>query len=126
MAYFGTILGKLTATLGMIAAAAHTAVWLGASTPDAHRWVQAGLEGSRPWAYIEVGTGSRQVSIREWPVAANHLAYVRLRHRGNRWQVVIDGRHSRWLCLRRGVAITTLETDGLAAAFVDGRIIHGK
>jgi hypothetical protein len=125
ISYFGTILGRLTATLGMILAASHTAVWLGASTPDARAWVQAGLEGSHPYAYIELGRHGHQVSFRQWVVPSSHLAHVRLRHHGHLWQVTINGHRSRWWWLRRADAITTLETDSPAVAYIDGHIVKG-
>jgi hypothetical protein len=125
VAYVGTLIGKTAATLGLLAASTHTAVWLGASTPDASRWIQAGLEGDRPYAYVEAGRGGRQVSLREWPVAPGHLARVRLQRRGDRWRVLIDGRRSRWRTIPRAVPIATLETDGPAAALIDGRLVRG-
>lgn len=123
--YFGTIVGKTLATLGMIVASSHTAVWLGASTPNARTWVQAGLEGGVPYAYIETGRRGGEVTLREWRVPSGHVAVVHLRHRGNWWRVLIDDRHSRWMRVRNAKAITTLETDGPAVALIDGRIVSG-
>lgn len=124
--YFGTLVGHKLATVGMIAAATHTAAWLGASTPGRPlTWVQGGVEGSHPYAYIERGRDGRQVSFREWPVSPTHVAHVRLIRRGDRWRVVLDGHKSVWMRVRDAQTITTLETNGPSSAFIDGRVVRG-
>lgn len=126
MAYFGTLFGKMSAVVVLLAAASHTAVWLGASTPNARYWIQGGLEGSATrYAYVEVGRAGHQVSLRRWPVSPDHHAFVRLHRRGDRWQVAIDGYRSRWWRLPHAVTITTLETNGPAVALIDGNLVQG-
>jgi hypothetical protein len=125
--YFGTILGLKSATVGIILAASHTAAWLGASTNTrTPTWIQAGVEGSRPYAYVERGRVGKQTSLREWPVSSGHVAHVRLVRSGERWRVVIDGYRSVWARVPHAQTITTLETDGRSSALIDGRIVRGR
>jgi hypothetical protein len=123
VSYVGTILGKTVASLALLLSAGHTAVWLGASTPNAQRWIQAGLEGSRPYAYVERGVNGQQVSLREWPVPPGHVAHVRLVHRGNYYRVIIDGYKSRRMFIPHARKITTLETNGPAKAIINDHLV---
>ena len=114
------------ATVGMILAASHTAAWLGASTNSTRStWIQGGVEGAHPYAYVERGRDGRQVSLREWPVPPTHIARIRLVRRGDRWRVVVDGYKSVWMRIDRAHTITTLETNGRSSALIDGRIVRG-
>lgn len=125
LGYFGTLIGHKVAAVGMIAAAAHSAVWLGASNPQ-RTWIQAGLEGPHPYAYVETGRYGHQRSIRLWKVSAGHIAHIRLLQRGARWRVVIDSYRSIWFRVRRATTITTFETSGPSAAWINGKIVRAR
>jgi len=122
--YIGILYGHKTATVRLVQVASMTAVWLGASTRSI-TWIQAGLEGAHPNAYIETGRNGHQTSLRRWPVPAGHLAHIRLQHVKHRWRVIIDGQRSRWLRLRHAISITVLETNGPAIAYINGKLIVG-
>jgi hypothetical protein len=93
-AYPGMTQGVRTAVVSIQAASVpegHVAVWVGASTPDASRWIQAGVEQSAgedgPWLYVETPAGV--VRIRR--VRYNERVRVTLKNdRG--WRVRVDGR----------------------------------
>lgn len=134
--YFGVLIGKVKAVVALVSVIllpthSHAAVWLGASSPNAHRWVQAGIEqqtgDAHPYAYIEIGRQGRQVSLWEWPVSPSDHLRVRLFHRGSRWRVVIGGHSSRFVYVPHASTITTLETQGdlpvAVVAYIDGRLV---
>ena len=133
--YFGLLVGKVKAVLALmsvtLAPSSHAAVWLGASSPNAHTWVQAGVEQTygdqQPYAYIEIGRRGRQVSLREWPAGLNTHVHVRLVHRGARWRVLILGHRSRFVYVPHATTVTTLETHGdtpvSVVAYIDGRLV---
>lgn len=136
--YFGLVTGKLAATLALLHVAlilpgSHAAAWLGASTPNAGDWIQAGIAighgGSSPAVYVERGHDHHQVSLREWPVPWSHVSHVRLVHHGAYWRVIVDGYRSRWVKLARAVTFTTLETRNAGAgniALIDGRQVASR
>ena len=134
--YFGIVVGKAKAVIALVSVCcltqhAHAAVWLGASTPDARTWVQAGIvqeDGDgRPYAYIEIGAHGRQVSIGEWPARLGERLHVRLFHHDERWRVRIGRHTSRWVHVPHAQEITALETLGSgfpAGAYIDGHLVH--
>jgi hypothetical protein len=124
--YFGVLIGKKIATVAIVLAASHTAAWLGAQTPEARRWIQAGVEGSHPYAYVETGWAYHQRSLRMWPVPKGYVAHVRLLRKGDRWRVVIGTYKSAWYRIPGAITVTTLETNGPAKALIDGRIVVGR
>jgi len=137
--YFGIKVGHLKATVALLhviglTAGGHSAAWLGASTPDASRWVQAGvatLAGTPgSFLYIEIGRdGGTNDSFWSWPTTPGHVAHVRLYHHDTYWLVTIDGHESHRVWIPHGVAVTTLEdlSSGpiSSLALIDGRQVRG-
>lgn len=124
----GTVLAA-TAGITLVAATAtgsgHVAAWMGASTPDARNWIQAGVEktaGSPPNEYIEIGRGGVQRSIRLWPTTLGHRAKIRLWRSGSLWRIAIDSHVSKWTWLPRTAREDTLK---LLEIYDQGGASHG-
>jgi len=117
--YFGILFGHLKASIALLSvtgltAGGHGAVWLGASNPQATRWVQAGIETTAGdpgyYLYIEIGRDKgRNDSLWRWPTTQQHVAHVRLFHQGTYWRVLIDGHESHRVWLPHGLSIAALE-----------------
>lgn len=120
---------RVTVTLDQVALprqASHAAVWDGASGPRARVWVQAGVEasGGRPQLYIEAANYPKCFySIRTWPARFHQRIRVRVEHHGDRWRVLAGGHASRWMRIRHGNVIATLELydSARAVAHIDAR-----
>lgn len=137
--YFGIMVGHLKATVALLhvvglTAGGHSAAWLGASTPDANRWVQAGIETTANvpgnYLYIEIGRdGGKNDSLWTWPTTPGHVARIRLFHHDTYWLVKVDGHESHRVWIPHGVTVTALEDLSArrmsSLATIDGRLIRG-
>jgi hypothetical protein len=126
--YFGVLVGKAKATLALLSAViatGHAAVWLGASSPDATRWTQAGIAdvGSQRFAYVETNSPAGH-SLVTLPAPAR--AAVRVFSRGGRYRVTIAGHASRWVWVPHASLIACLELygDSHAVASINGRVVR--
>lgn len=85
------------------------AVWIGASTPTAHRWVQAGIFSTdgQTYLYVESMGRTHRVDMIQWSLRVPVLA--RLQHRGSRWRALVGPLRTPWLFLRQGKPLGALE-----------------
>lgn len=114
--YFGLVIGKAKLALALLTVTAlpsgsHVAVWLGASTPDARAWVQAGVEQTsgqtEPSVYIEEHAMNGRYSLTLYPGTAGR---VRLQERFGRYRVTIGGHQSRWVWVPHATRIACMES----------------
>ena len=130
-AYAGVhLLAKAAVSLTMLSAVTpsgqYAAVWAGASTPAAHRWVQAGVVSIDNHAYLYAESkGDRyRIVFADWmyrlPIK------VSVTQRDGRWRATAGPVHTPWLRLRRAVRLTALElvNGGHAVARIGGRLVH--
>jgi hypothetical protein len=119
----------LTLTWAVAPSPDAAAVWIGAQTPTAHRWVQAGVAaGSKGHAFLYAewnrGAGAKS-HVQPWRLTRPVRA--RLERRGNLWRAGIGNLWTPWVRLRHVKRCTTLELAGgaHAAAIINGKVIAG-
>lgn len=124
---------KLVVLLTLVSATAPApklaSVWIGAQTPHASRWVQAGIykQGLLTWLYVEWNRGSGP-RLLTFPWAHNLIERAHLQHRkGGYWRAEIGTMRTPWLHLRRVKRCTVMELRGgsHAVALVGAQVIRG-
>ena len=124
------LLAKPLISLVMLSASTPSsaaAVWAGASTPNAHRWVQAGIAsiGDQPFLYAESNSAHYRLMLSPWTYG--RPACIRVIRRGSRWRASVGSLRTPWLRLRNGIRMDALELiDGAhARALIGGRLVSG-
>jgi hypothetical protein len=126
---------KLTISVDLISAQttannSHAAVWIGAQTPNAKQWVQAGVAFESgiglPFAYIESNAGhGRLIKFSSLPWTMGSPIQVRLERRHGMWRAGVDGLWTPWRHLTGVIRCSLLELMGSAhaTALIDGRTV---
>lgn len=132
--YYGSKQGRLRSAVLTLDTAqtvnGHAAVWLGASSYNITRWVQAGIAytgGSEPSLYIEYKRPDEFPRIVMWPWRFGRAVRVWLESHSARWRVLIDGHLSRGILMVHPARISTLEIygDASGAGVISGKAVKG-
>lgn len=105
----------------------YAAAWAGASTGDAHHWVQAGIVSmdNEPLLYVESKGERYRIQFATWTYGAP--VRVRVDRRGDWWRAAIGKLHTPWVRLGNAFRVSALElvNGGHASARINGRLIRG-
>lgn len=123
------LIAKAAVCLVMLTAATpsgkYAATWAGASTPAAHRWVQAGIVSinGRPYLYAESSGAHYRIQFYDWLYRLPIV--VTINRRGYWWRATAGPIHTPWVRLRHAVRLVALEliNGGHATASIDGRMV---
>ena len=122
---------KLALSLSLLWAHApngHTAAWIGAQTPSASRWVQAGIadENGSVFLYVEWNR-PKGYGINTFPWQLGKPEGAVLQRRGFMWRAGIDSHWTPWLYFRSPARCSTLElfNGSHGVALIDRRLAVG-